>query len=107
MLFSLRQCAEPLTQLHRLWVKAHLEFLVCSISQEPLKKFYYYKTLIKCLSGYIEPSPLSRHYFYNKMLHISDCLLAAGEFSCHSDRTLVGSETKISYHYDNRKKNVG
>ena len=49
MLISLRQCAEPLTQLHRLWVKAHLELLACSISQEPLKKLHL--TLIKCLSG--------------------------------------------------------
>ena len=59
MLISLRQCAEPLTQLHRLWVKAHLEFLVCSISQEPLKNSIRFDQMLIWMSRYVEPSPSS------------------------------------------------
>ena len=41
---------------------------------------------------YEEPSPLSCYSFYNKMLHISDCLLVAGDYSCRSECTHVWFE---------------
>ena len=60
MLISVRQCAEPL--------KLPINIKISDIPH---------------------PSPLSCHSFNNKMLHISDCLLAAGDYSCLSDCTLV------------------
>ena len=95
MLISLRQCVEPLTQLHRLWVKAYLEFLVCSISQEPLKIPLNFDQMFILVWWYVEPSPLSCHSLYNKMLHISDCLLGMGDYSCPSTALLFikGTDT--------------
>ena len=65
MLISLRQCAEALTELQPYGSRHILKFL------------------------FVEPCPLPCHSFYNKMLHISDCLLVAGDNSCPSDCTLV------------------
>ena len=44
------------------------------------------------ISDIPHPSFLSCHSFYKKMLHISDCLLAEGDYSCPSDCTLVPIE---------------
>ena len=89
MLISLRQFAEPLIQLHRVWVKAHLEFLVCSISQETLKKNpLNFDQMFIWMWRYVEPTPLSCHSLYNKMLQISDCLFATGDYSCPSTALL-------------------